>query len=103
MPYCCVIDHVSGCEKVADDDNEEANLFLTPHVASTFTQQLVVFADVIEDVHSGLYSTQQMDDVPSFNLGITQDFPSSPVLQAKSPERKEVEKGKSDVGGKGKR
>ncbi|KAJ0680986.1 hypothetical protein HanPI659440_Chr16g0630671 [Helianthus annuus] len=50
---------------------DEADGFSTPHVASTLTQNVIVYTDVLQDVLSGAYDTQRMDDMLSFDLGLS--------------------------------
>ncbi|KAF5801959.1 putative papain-like cysteine peptidase superfamily [Helianthus annuus] len=81
----------------------EAEGFSTPHVASTFTQTIIVYTDVLEDVLSGTYDTQRMDDRPSFDLGLSQPLPTTQELVAMREETVNNVKPEADVGGKGKR
>ncbi|KAJ0764420.1 hypothetical protein HanPI659440_Chr08g0291991 [Helianthus annuus] len=82
---------------------DEADGFSTPHVASTFTQNVIVYTDVLEDVISGAYDTQRMDDMPSFDLGPSQPLPSTQELVAMREEPVKNVDPEADVGGKGKR
>ncbi|MFS8031969.1 hypothetical protein Hanom_Chr17g01552171 [Helianthus anomalus] len=63
--------------KSGDDVNNEGDLFSTLHVTSTFTQNAMTYSDVILDVVSGAYDTLKTNDTPSFNLGLSQDLPST--------------------------
>ncbi|MFS8002094.1 hypothetical protein Hanom_Chr13g01198061 [Helianthus anomalus] len=56
---------------------DEGDGFSTPHVASTFTQNVIVYTDVLEDVLSGAYETQRRDGMPSFGLGLSHPRPST--------------------------
>ncbi|KAF5769049.1 hypothetical protein HanXRQr2_Chr14g0643691 [Helianthus annuus] len=82
---------------------DEADGFSTPHVASTFTQNVIVYTDVLEDVISGAYDTQRMDDLPSFDLELSQPLPSTQELVAIREEPVKNADPEADVGGKGKR
>ncbi|KAJ0800606.1 hypothetical protein HanPI659440_Chr03g0105041 [Helianthus annuus] len=82
---------------------DEADGFSTPHVASTFTQNVIVYTDVLKDVVSGAYDTQRMDDMPSFDLGLSQPLPSTQELVAMREEPVENVDPEADVVGKGKR
>ncbi|KAF5796654.1 hypothetical protein HanXRQr2_Chr08g0354271 [Helianthus annuus] len=81
----------------------EADGFSTPHIASTFTQNVIMYTDVLEDVISGTYDTQRMDDMPSFDLGLSQPLPSTQELVAVREEPVRNVDPEADVGGKGKR
>ncbi|KAM0046552.1 hypothetical protein Hdeb2414_s0009g00317751 [Helianthus debilis subsp. tardiflorus] len=82
---------------------DEGDGFLTPHVASTFTQNVIVYTNVLKDVLSGAYETQRRDGMPSFDLGLSQPLPSTQeVLTLREETVKNVEP-EADVGGKGKR
>ncbi|KAF5759199.1 hypothetical protein HanXRQr2_Chr16g0738401 [Helianthus annuus] len=82
---------------------DEADGFSTLHVASTFTQNVIVYTDVLQDVLSGAYDTQRMDDMPSFDLGLSQPLPSTQELVAMREETVKNVDPEADVGGKGKR
>ncbi|KAF5759200.1 hypothetical protein HanXRQr2_Chr16g0738411 [Helianthus annuus] len=77
--------------------------FSTPHVTSTFTQNVIVYTDVLQDVLSGAYDTQRMDDMLSFDLGLSQPLPSTQELVAMREETVKNVDPEADVGGKGKR
>ncbi|MFS7918504.1 putative Ulp1 protease family catalytic domain, papain-like cysteine peptidase superfamily [Helianthus anomalus] len=59
--------------------------------------------DVVEDVFSGAYDTQRMDDKPSFDLGLSQPLLTTQELVAMQEENVKIVEPKADVGGKGKR
>ncbi|KAJ0680984.1 hypothetical protein HanPI659440_Chr16g0630651 [Helianthus annuus] len=82
---------------------DEADGFSTLHVASTFTQNVIVYTDVLQDVLSGAYDTQRMDDMPSFDLGLSQPLPSTQELVAMREETVKNVDPEADVGGKGKK
>ncbi|KAF5772041.1 hypothetical protein HanXRQr2_Chr13g0572111 [Helianthus annuus] len=77
--------------------------FSTPHVASTFTQNVIMYTDVLEDVLSGAYETQRRDDMPSFDLGLSQPLPSTQEVLALREETVKNVESEADVCGKGKR
>ncbi|KAJ0591743.1 putative Ulp1 protease family catalytic domain, papain-like cysteine peptidase superfamily [Helianthus annuus] len=81
----------------------EADGFSTPHIASTFTQNVIMYTDVLEDVISGAYDTQRMDDMPSFDLGLSKPLPSTQELVAVREEPVRNVDPEADVSGKGKR
>ncbi|MFS8026600.1 hypothetical protein Hanom_Chr16g01488681 [Helianthus anomalus] len=82
---------------------DEADGFSTPHIASTLTQNIIMYTDVLEDVITGVYDTQQMDEMPSFDLGLSQPLPSTQELVAFREEPVRNVEPESDVGGRGKR
>ncbi|KAJ0606675.1 hypothetical protein HanRHA438_Chr03g0102751 [Helianthus annuus] len=81
----------------------EADGFSTPHIASTFTQNVIMYTNVLEDVILGVYDTQRMDDMPSFDLELSQPLPSTQELVAVREEPVRNVDPEADVGGKGKR
>ncbi|KAJ0450227.1 hypothetical protein HanRHA438_Chr15g0691851 [Helianthus annuus] len=82
---------------------DEEDGFSTPHIASTFTQDVVLYTDVLEDVITGAYDTQRMDDMLSFDLGLSQPLPSTQELVMLREEPARNVEPESVVGGKGKR
>ncbi|MFS7912144.1 hypothetical protein Hanom_Chr02g00126421 [Helianthus anomalus] len=82
---------------------DEANGFSTPHIASTFTQNVIMYTDVLKDVITGAYDMPRKDDIPSFDLGLSQPLPSTQELVAVREEPVRNVDPEADVGGKGKR
>ncbi|MFS8026978.1 putative papain-like cysteine peptidase superfamily [Helianthus anomalus] len=82
---------------------DEADGFSTPHIASTFTQNVIMYTDVLEDVIIGAYDTPRKDDIPSFDLGLSQPLPSTQELVVVREEPVRNVDPEADVGGKGKR